>query len=61
MTYRMTFFKKATKVGADDEFLGSVEVDDTGTGRDLTLVAKAFRHAPQECGVADLVVSRRVG
>lgn len=60
--YRVTFFKKSedSKKKEKFELLGSVVVDDHGTGRELTLAGKAFRHATARCQDADRLRFDRV-
>lgn len=61
-SYRVTFFKlkfeegeKGKRFATGEERLGSVVVDDVGTGTDLTVTAKAFRQANEGCMIADKV------
>lgn len=66
--YRVTFFKlskeesekKGQYIVTDQQCLGSVVIDDHGTGINLTLSAKAFRHAPSNCQNADKVIIEQV-
>ncbi len=55
--FRVSFFKVDKEsvldedtgkrsVNKTDEFLGSIVIDDFGTGPDFPLAAKAYRHAP---------------
>jgi hypothetical protein len=60
--YRVTFYKlekendeKGKSFVKDSKYLGSVVVDDSGTGTNLTLTAKAFRQASEICQIADKV------
>jgi len=62
--YKISFFKIERKKNEETgkmektgqiEFLGFVFVDDYGTHDRFTLQAKAFRHAPTHCLVADKV------
>lgn len=68
MNYRVSFFKiekeqaekgKFNKTG--EQYLGSVVVDDSGTSKDFTLTAKAFRIADDVCSsLADKVVVEKL-
>lgn len=58
--YLVSFFRKAEKRGEKDMFLGSVEIDDGGLGRDLSLTSKAFRQAPPRCLMANLVKIQQI-
>jgi hypothetical protein len=61
--FEVTFYRKVFDQSTKkrkDERLGSVEVDDTGTGRHLTVEAKAFRRASPNCQYADVVVTKRI-
>jgi hypothetical protein len=55
--YRVTFFKKGDE---KDECLGFIILDDSGTSRDFTLLAKAFRLAPSNYLYADKTITERV-
>ena len=46
---------KPVKTG-EEEYIGEVQMDDTGTGKDLTLAAKAFRRAAESHLMADKVI-----
>jgi hypothetical protein len=61
--YRVTFYKlkkeedsKGKPVVTGQEYVGSVVVDDDGTGKELSITGKAFRHAPNTYLYADKVV-----
>ena len=61
--YRIEFYKtnKDDESGeAKEEFLGSVNVDDTGTDRDFTLLSKGFRQAQVYCLLADKTIIRKL-
>lgn len=67
-SYKVQFLKnkeerdvkgKLKKTG-EVEFLGQIEVDDTGVGKDLTLAAKAFRRASEKMSMADKLVINEV-
>lgn len=61
-SYEVTFFQVTLdeKTGKKkNERLGSVNVDDYGTGPHLTLTAKAFRQAPPRCQLATKVTVDR--
>lgn len=61
--FRVSFYKlekeeveKGKQTIKGQSHLGTVIVDDHGTGKDLDLTAKAFRHASATCQIADKVV-----
>jgi hypothetical protein len=66
--YRVTFFKlskeesekKGQYIVTDQQCLGSIVIDDHGTGKDLSLTAKAFRHAPSTYLYADKVIVEKL-
>ena len=58
--YRVSFFLETHEPKYKSEFLGSVVVDDAGTGRQLTIEAKAFRQAPPDCLRANKTVKEPV-
>lgn len=55
--YRVSFYKKGDE---KDEFLGFIILDDNGTSRNFTLLAKAFRLCQEVCLLADKTVTERV-
>lgn len=62
VNYKVSFFKQASKDDdkKQDEYLGSVTVDDIGVSNTLTIVAKAFRQAPSICLMSDKTITERV-
>jgi hypothetical protein len=57
--YEVTFYKKDFDPHTGkrkDERLGSVVIDDHGVNQEMTIAAKAFRHAQGRCFAADRVV-----
>lgn len=66
--YKVSFFKlerqhnestRKTEV-VDQEYIGTVYVDDAGVGPHFTLVAKAWRQAPSRYLYADKTIVERV-
>lgn len=55
--FKISFFKKGAE---EDKFLGSVVIDDGGTGTHLTLQAKGFRQAGEAMLNADRVVVEEI-
>lgn len=58
INYHVSFFRKADKEKdeTEDQFLGSIVIDDHGVDNNLTLTAKAFRVASPNVLTANKVI-----